>query len=304
MRVLVTGSSGWLARHLIPRLAADGHVVVGIDPVASPLTQLQGTIADRALVRRAIRDHGIEAVLHCGALHKPQVATHPRDAFVETNIQGTLNLLEEACAPGSTVTRFVLTSTTSLMISRAVRDGAGDAAVWMTEEYGPLRPRNIYGVSKLAAEHLCRMMHELHGLPVVILRTARFFPEEDDMAHAIAESEPNTKANELLFRRAAVEDMAEAHVAALRQAPALGCDSFIIAAPTPFLPADARALMADAPSVVRRYHPEYEEIYARLGWTMFRSIDRVYDASKAERVLGFRCRHDFAAALRALAPRG
>ncbi len=301
MRILVTGSSGWLAQHLIPRLRAEGHHVLGIDPVASPLTQLQGTIADRALVRCAIREHGIEAVLHCGALHKPQVATHSRDAFVETNIQGTLNLLEEACAPGSSVTRFVMTSTTSLMISREVRAGAGPAAAWMTEDYGPLKPRNIYGVSKLAAEHLCRMMHDIHGLPVVILRTARFFPEEDDMAHAIEQSEANTKTNELLFRRATVEDMAEAHVVAMHKAPALGFDSFIIAAPTPFVPADAKELILDAPAVVRRYHPEYEAIYARRGWTMFRSIDRVYDASKAERVLGFRCRHDFAAALRDLA---
>ena len=50
----------------------------------------------------------------------------------------------------------------------------------------------------------------MQGLPVVVLRTARFFPEEDDMAHAIAQSEPNTKANEFLFRRLTAEDVAEA----------------------------------------------------------------------------------------------
>lgn len=304
MRVLVTGSSGWLAQTLVPRLGALGHDVLGLDLAPGPITQVVASVADREAVRRAVRDHGIEAILHAGALHKPQVATHSRDAFVEANVQGTLNLLEEAVAPGSTVTRFVLTSTTSLMISRDVRAAQGREAVWMTEEYGPLLPRNIYGVTKLAAEHLCRMMHELHGLPVVVLRTARFFPEEDDMAHAIEQSEPNTKVNELLFRRAAVEDIAESHVAALDRAPALGFDTFIVCAPTPFVPGDAAALMTDAPSVVRRYHPDYEAIYARLGWTMFRRIDRVYDASRAERVLGFRCRHDFGAALRALAQQG
>ena len=127
--------------------------------------------------------------------------------------------------------------------------------------------------------------------------------DADDMAHAIEQGEENTKANELLFRRAAVEDIAEAHVVAMERAPELGFDTFIVAAPTPFVPADARALMADAPAVVRRYYPEYAAIYERLEWTMFRSIDRVYDAGKAERVLGFRCRHDFGAALRALAQR-
>src|SRR5438552_3074587 len=83
----------------------------------------------------------------------------------------------------------------------AGRAGGATRAEWITEAMAPLLPRNIYGVTKLAAEHLCRLFHEQHGLPVVVLRTARFFPEEDDMAHTLAQSEPNTKANEFLFRR-------------------------------------------------------------------------------------------------------
>jgi len=49
--------------------------------------------------------------------------------------------------------------------------------------------------------------------------------------------------------------------------------------------------MRDAPSVVGRYHPRYRDIYARRGWTMFDSIDRVYDTGKAMRRLGFRLPH-------------
>ena len=75
----------------------------------------------------------------------------------------------------------------------------------------PLEPRNIYGVTKLAAEGLCRLYHLEHGLPVVILRTARFFPEADDTHGDIDGA--NLKANEFLFRRLSVEDCAEAHVA-------------------------------------------------------------------------------------------
>ena len=137
------------------------------------------------------------------------------------------------------------------MISNEFRAGASRAA-WITEELHPLRPRNIYGVTKLAAEHLCRMYHETHGLPVVVLRTARFFPEEDDLAHAIPQSGPNTKVNELLFRRLTVEDAAEAHVAALDRALELGFDTFIVSAPTPFAPQDCAELIADAPAVVAR----------------------------------------------------
>jgi UDP-glucose 4-epimerase len=297
MRILVTGSSGWLAQTLVPRLRRAGHEVMGIDPVPAPTTQAVGSIADRALVRAVMCDFGATAVVHAGALHKPHVESRSRDEFVAVNVQGTLNLLEEAVAPGSQVDRFVFTSTTSLMISQMIRAGrAGGAtkAEWITEAMAPLLPRNIYGVTKLSAEHLCRLFHELHRLPVVILRTARFFPEEDDMAHAIAQSEPNTKANEFLFRRLTVEDAAESHVVALDKAPELGFDTFIVCARTPFTRADCQALIHDAPAVVARYFPRCHEIYARLGWTMFPSIDRVYDSSKAAKRLGFTCRTGFA----------
>ncbi|HEV2675241.1 MAG TPA: NAD(P)-dependent oxidoreductase [Aliidongia sp.] len=297
MRILVTGSSGWLGQTLVPRLRRDGHQVVGLDPVPSVLTEIVGSIADRATVRAAVRDFGIEAIVHSGALHKPDIETHERTDFVSVNVQGTLNLLEEAVAFGSSVSRFVMTSTTSLMISKTVRagrDGGARQAAWITEETTPLLPRNIYGVTKYAAEHMVRLFHELHGLPVVILRTSRFFPEEDDMAHVISQSAENTKANELLFRRATVEDMAEAHVVALAKAPELGFDNFIISPRPPFTPADCAELIVDAPAVVRRHFPQYEAIYARRGWTMFQSIDRVYDPAKAFQRLGFACRTGFA----------
>ena len=155
--------------------------------------------------------------------------------------------------------------------------------MWIDETLAPLEPRNIYGVTKRAAEELCRLFNHLHKLPIVILRTSRFFPEEDDMAHAIAQSGDNTKANEFLFRRLSVEDAAEAHVAALAKAREVGFDTFIISAMTPFSRQDCRDLIVDAPSVVARYFPDYRALYDKRGWTMFDSIDRVYDASKAAR---------------------
>jgi UDP-glucose 4-epimerase len=97
-----------------------------------------------------------------------------------------------------------------------------------------------------------------------------------------------------------VEDAAEAHVAALEKAPQLGFDTFIICAPTPFRPDDCDALIRDAPSVVGGYFPDFAALYARKGWTMFSSIDRVYDASRARDRLGFVCRTSFADVLAAL----
>jgi nucleoside-diphosphate-sugar epimerase len=303
MKILVTGSSGWLGQTLVPRLVRDGHKVVGLDPEAGPTTTAVGSVVDRGLVHRLIRDNGIEAIVHAAARHKPHIETHDNSEFVAVNVQGTLNLLEESAAPGSTVDRFVFTSTTSLMISQKIRDGkSGGAkeAMWIDESLSPLEPRNIYGVTKRAAEELCRLFNHLHKLPIVILRTSRFFPEEDDMAHAIAQSGENTKANEFLFRRLSVEDAAEAHVAALAKAPEIGFDTFIISAMTPFSRDDRRQLIVDAPSVVARYFPHYRALYDKRGWTMFESIDRVYDASKAARRLGFTCKTGFAEILESL----
>jgi UDP-glucose 4-epimerase len=182
------------------------------------------------------------------------------------------------------------------MISREIRAARSrnvTEALSIDEEMTPLLPRNIYGVTKFAAEHLCRLFHQIHGLPVIILRTARFFPEEDDMAHEISQSGPNTKANELLFRRLSVEDAAESHVVAISKAPEIGFDTFIISARTPFQRGDCRQLITDAPAVVERYFPHYRGLYERVGWTMFQRIDRVYDSRKASRILSFECRYGF-----------
>jgi UDP-glucose 4-epimerase len=299
MRVLLTGSSGWLGRFLAPRLRAMGHRVIGLDVAPGADTDVLGSVADKALLDRVFAEFGIEAVVHAGALHKPDIVRYPEQAFSDVNLTGTRNLLEAAVAAGND--RFLFTSTTSLMISEQIRAGkAGGAtqAAWLDEDFGPLEPRNIYGRTKLDAERLCRRVHDETGLAILVLRTARFFPEDDD-THSVP-SGPNLKANEFLNRRLTVEDAVEAHVVALQKAPALGFGTFILSATPPFTPADCRGLMEDAPAVIARYFPEAASLYARAGWTFPASLDRVYDPSRAERRLGFRCKTDFAVILRAM----
>lgn len=296
MRVLLTGSSGWLGRFLAPRLRAAGHAVVGLDVAAGADTDVIGSVADRALIDRVFGERGIEAVIHSGALHKPDIVRYPTQAFVDVNVSGTLNLLEAAAGAGHD--RFVFTSTTSLMISDAIRRAEGDRAVWIDETMAPLEPRNIYGVTKLAAEHLCRLFHQERGLACMVLRTGRFFPEDDD-THAQPAGE-NLKANELLNRRLTVEDAADAHIAALERAPAIGFGTFILSAPTPFVPADATELKADAPAVIARYFPDAAALYQAQEWVLPASIDRVYDAGLARRLLGFECATHFASVLDAI----
>src|SRR5262249_24073642 len=146
---------------------------------------------------------GVDVVLHAATLHKPHVSTHSAQAFVDTNVTGTLTLLEEAVAAG--VGAFVFTSTTSVY-GGALNPPSDVPAVWITENSVPRR-KNIYGGTKRATEDLCALFHRDHALPCVILRTSRFFPEPDDRASVRdAYEDGNVKANEFLYRRVDVED--------------------------------------------------------------------------------------------------
>jgi UDP-glucose 4-epimerase len=288
-RILVTGSSGHLGEALVRTLRAAGRPCRGIDIAPSPGTDVVGSIADPAMVERAM--DGIGAVLHTATLHKPHLATHARRQFVDTNVTGTLALLEAAAARG--VGAFIFTSTTSAF-GDALKPAAGEPAAWITEDVVP-RPKNIYGATKTAAEDLCRLFHRNEGLPCVVLRTARFFPEpDDDAARRDAYDDANLKANELLYRRADVQDLVDAHLLAIERAGSLGFARYVLSATTPFLREDAAALRHDAAAVVARRVPGYEAEYARRGWRMHASIDRVYDNTLAREQLGWRPRFDFA----------
>ena len=294
-RVLVTGSAGHLGEALVRVLRDTGRETVGVDLLASPYTDVVGSIADRDTVRRCLA--GVGSVLHPATLHKPHVGSHDRQAFVDTNITGTLTLLEEAVAAG--VESFVFTSTTSAF-GRALTPGPGAPAAWITEDVAPV-PRNIYGVTKTAAENLCELVHADDGLPVVVLRTSRFFPEPDDVdAVRTAYSDANVKANEFLYRRADIADIAEAHLLAMARAAQIGFGRYIISATTPFTTADLAALREDAPAVVRRLFPDQEAEYERRGWRMFGQIDRVYVNAQARTGLGWAPRYDFRRVLDAL----
>ena len=260
MKFLVTGSAGHLGEALVRTLRDSRHEVVGLDVLDSPYTTTVGSITDHPLVRRCMA--GVRTVFHAATLHKPHIATHSRQDFVDVNVSGTLNLLEEAAAAG--VDSFVFTSTTSVF-GDALAPPAGAPATWVTEDVAPV-PKNIYGVTKAAAEDLCQLFHRNKGLACLVLRTSRFFPEEDD-DRSVRDAYPddNAKANEYLFRRVDIQDVVDAHLLAWRRAPQIGFRKYVISATTPFLPEDLPELRVDAPRVVRRRVPGYEAEYAPPG---------------------------------------
>jgi nucleoside-diphosphate-sugar epimerase len=288
MKYLVTGSAGHLGEALVRTLRGAHHEVAGIDLLESEFTTDVGSITDVDRVRRCME--GVEVVFHAATLHKPHVSTHARRQFIDTNITGTLNLLEEAASAG--VRSFIFTSTTSAF-GRALTPPPGAPAAWITEDVVPV-PKNIYGATKTAAEDLCELFHRSHEMPCIILRTSRFFPEEDDDPKARdAFDQENLKANEFLHRRVDLEDVVSAHLLAVEKAPSIGFGRYIISATTPFTPDDLAELRANAPAVVARHFPDFDEIYARRGWKMVPSIDRVYVNERARTELGWRPKYDF-----------
>jgi UDP-glucose 4-epimerase len=273
-----------------------GRDVTGLDIAPSLHTDVVGSVADRPLIDHIFAERPFEGVIHSGALHKLDIARHSRQDFNDTNVTGILNLLEAAVRHGTS--RVIFTWTTSLMITQAIRDETSEAAVLLDETSGPLGPRNIYGATKGAAEELCRLVHTDSDIPIIILRTARFFPEGDDTHRTL--SGESMKANEFLHRRLTVEDCALAHVAALDKAHQLGFGLYTVSAPQAFEPDDCAVLKAKASHVIARHFPEAAAIYARRGWSLPSSIGRVYDASLIERDLGFRRKAEFAAVLASL----
>jgi nucleoside-diphosphate-sugar epimerase len=293
MRLLVTGSSGHLGEALVRTLRGRADEVVGLDALPSAFTTHVGSIGERDVLRRALT--GVQTVFHAATLHKPHLAGRSRREFVDVNVTGTLNLLEQALRAG--VESLIYTSTTSVF-GDALVPPAGTPAAWVTEELTPI-PKNVYGVTKAAAEDLCQeFCRNNRQLACVVLRTSRFFPEEDDDdAVRAAYSDQNVKVNELLYRRVDLEDVVSAHLLAARLARDIGFRRYVISATTPFVPEDLAELRSDAPKALRRRVPEFEAEYDRRGWRMFPSVDRVYVNQRARRELGWQPRHDFRLAL-------
>lgn len=278
MRILVTGASGRIGGAIAARLSLR-HQVTGLDLRPGPLTQVTGDVRDTALVAGHLA--GADAVVHTASLHVPDLAARSAAEFHETNVAATRRLLA-ACGEAG-VRRFVYTSTTSLY-GDAMLPGSG--AVWVTEALVP-QPRDVYDETKLAAEEACRDAARA-GLACVALRMSRCFAEE-----------PRLVAIYRLYRGVDAEDVAQAHELALG-APGCGFAVFNVSAPTPFLEPDCPRLLTDAAAVVQERHPWAAAEFARRGWELPRSIDRVYVVERAMAGLGYRPVHDFASLFRRL----
>jgi nucleoside-diphosphate-sugar epimerase len=276
MNILVTGSSGQLGSEIVRQLAVLGspHRLVSIDINPGSTTHWNMSVNHREQIFEITRN--IDVIIHTASLHGKHVDLNcPKLDFVRTNIEGTLNLLEAAVA--NRVRKFIYTSTTSIY-GKSMADK--DRAVWVTEELTP-QPRDIYDITKLAAENLCRDFAERNQLPVFVLRIARFYRED-----------PNLLANYRLYRGLDVRDGAAAHILAV-DSKEPGFHILNISSASPFQESELAELRNNPAAVITRYFPEAVEIYKYKHWQFPDTIDRVYVIEKARQILGYCPRYNY-----------
>jgi nucleoside-diphosphate-sugar epimerase len=279
MKVLVTGSSGRIGRAIYVRLCRE-HEVVGLDRSPSSTAGLVGELTDVSLLRSALR--GVDAVVHTAALHAPHVGNVHDDEFESVNVRATRALTDLAVEAG--VSRFVFTSTTALYGTASTpRSAAG----WVDEFLEP-QPETVYHRTKLAAETLLEMASRRGTLAVTILRMSRCFPEPAPVMAAYR-----------LHRGIDARDVADAHALALESSQP-GFRKYVVSGATPFQAGDVHDLVRDAPAVLERRAPELVEAFARRGWSLPQSIDRVYSPALAMEELDWKPRYGFYEVLKML----
>lgn len=277
MKLLITGAAGRVGRALRARLQA-GHELLGLDRVPGPGVDVVADLGDAPPVDRALQ--GVDAVLHCAALHAPHVGHAAEAEFQRVNVDATLALWRAAHAAG--VRRFVFTSTTALYGCDAAARGH---AAWITEATAPA-PRSVYHRSKLAAEQALREAAGA-GPAVTVLRMSRCFPEAAPLMAAYR-----------LHRGIDVRDVAEAHALALAGEAPAPWRCFVISGATPFTREDTERLWRDAPALLRERVPALAAAFDLRGWPLPASIDRVYVPDAAMQGLGWRPRHGWESVLR------
>lgn len=274
MKVLVTGSSGQLGSVTVNHLRQHGHAVYGVDISPAETTDLLSDIRDQQTVLTFTK--GFDAIIHTAAIHgKHFDLNYPRKDFVDTNIGGTLNLLN-ACAENG-IGKFLYTSTTSIY-GHAMVNAA--KAVWVNETL-PIQPRDIYDITKQAAEQLCNDFFYKETIQTSVYRVGRFLPEEDNLC-----------INHRLYRGLDERDGAEALRLAL-DVTFKDFEIFNISSGSPFTQDELTAIKTSPKEIILKHYPNAEAIYKEKGWHFPDTIDRVYVCEKAGRCLGYQPKYTF-----------
>jgi UDP-glucose 4-epimerase len=180
--VLVTGAAGFIGSALCHRLRSLGHPLVGYDNLSRGRAEylpdgvclVEGDIRDAARLEETVSTSKPDCVIHLAAMHFiPDCLARPQET-IDVNVEGTRRVLE-SCR-GSSVRSFIFAS------SAAVYAPSDRPCV---EDATPLRPLEIYGESKLAAEQLVGAFHEETGISTSILRLFNAIGRNETNPHVV-----------------------------------------------------------------------------------------------------------------------
>jgi UDP-glucose 4-epimerase len=175
-KIVITGGAGFIGSHIGESCAKDGHEVVIIDNLddyyslqlkkeniecvlkSGIATFVHGDITDLELLRKVI-DKDVDYVFHEAAQAGVRISVENPFKPNEVNVLGTLNVLQASLE--ADVERLINASSSSVY---------GKVEYLPFDEKHPTQPVSPYGVSKLTAEHYCRVFYEVYGLPTVSLR--------------------------------------------------------------------------------------------------------------------------------------
>jgi UDP-glucuronate 4-epimerase len=167
--ILVTGAAGLIGGRLVSRLEAEGVAVIATDRRASqPSLGVRWAtvdLLDGPALTALMRETGMRAVVHAGAISGPMVAAGNPHQVMSVNVGGTLNVAEAALRAG--VERLVALSSAGVYGAQATLDPVREDA--------PFNATDIYGASKIAAETVLRAYRQDHRLPAIALRPSSVY---------------------------------------------------------------------------------------------------------------------------------
>jgi UDP-glucose 4-epimerase len=170
LKVLITGGAGFIGSHLVDYCLKIGYEIVVLDNLFAGKIEnikqhlnhnkfhlIKGDIRNQKDVEKALKD--VDAVCHLAAIVNIPLSIENPLLANEVNVQGTLKLLKASVK--HCVKRFVYASTCAVY---------GEAKYLPINEEHPINPLSPYGASKLAAEHYCKVFHQIYGLQTICLR--------------------------------------------------------------------------------------------------------------------------------------
>lgn len=280
MRVLVTGAGGTLGQALAPALAAEGHepVMFDVRTLETPYRSVEGDVRRLQDVRRAMQ--GVDLVVHGAALHGIHLRDHTPQEFHELNVTGTFNAWEAAAEAG--VRGLVFSST--MGVYGETRLPSDEHSVVALREDLPLLPGDIYGLTKVVGEEMCRYHGRRHGIGSIALRYGMFVPEPF-FRYGIR----------LLYGGVDTADVVGSVLAAIRALATgqVSWGAFNVESVVPFSVEDGAGLRSDPLQVIDRYWPGASQLLRERGVERLQPIREYYPMESIEQRLGFRPSHDF-----------